>query len=150
MAECGPSMDKLRACPRERITALSSTDHELRAKALDAARFPDADISMPAVLLLTLLERLHTLRQRAVKAEMASISIRQSMEAMQRSTRETTEKWERQGDRFLCAITAVHAADEVIRARIGKRLTKTDFARYRAELARASEMAERLTAARDG
>ena len=33
MPECGPSIEQMRACPRERITQLSLTDEELRAKA---------------------------------------------------------------------------------------------------------------------
>jgi hypothetical protein len=144
MPECGPSAGQLRACPRERITLLSLTDEELRAKALDAARFPDADVSMPAVLLLMLLERQHTMRQRAVMAERARDMAHASMETMQRSTREMADKWEQQGTRYLCAIAAVHAADEVLHARIGKRLTKTDFARYRAELWLGEVPVERL------
>ena len=145
MPECGKSMETLRECPRERITRLDLTTEELRAKALEAARWPDADVSMPAVLLLMLLERQHTTLQRAVKAERSRDFAEKSMRDMSRSTREMADKWEHQGEKFLAAIMAVHAADEVIKARIGKRLGRADFDRYRAALASASEVVERLT-----
>jgi hypothetical protein len=145
MPECGPHAGALRQCPRQRVVSLTATEHDLRAAAAEAAKYPDADVSLPAVVLLRLLDDRHIVGKKLAGAEARISDARRSQDAAlaaRESWMKTALDAEAQANRATDRLMAIiqkcheanhHFADCLVKNR---RISRRVYEAWRADLRR--------------
>jgi hypothetical protein len=145
MPECGPHAGALRQCPRQRVVSLTATEHDLRADAAEAAKYPDADVSLPAVVLLRLLDDRHIVGKKLDAALAARESwMKTALDAEARANRAT--------DRLMAIIQKCHEANRHFADCLGKnrRISRRVYEAWRADLRRLGDEAQAAKEAGDG